>query len=93
MPIKAGGSDGTLNSTDIAKAIVYAYKNGADVINMSFGSYAHSALIENALQDAFNSCVLVAAAGNDGIPTADCPLGGQNMYPASYFLCNRCNGI
>lgn len=84
MPIKAGGSDGTLNSTDIAKAIVYAYKNGADVINMSFGSYAHSALIENALQDAFNSCVLVAAAGNDGIPTADCPLGGQNMYPASY---------
>lgn len=85
MPIKAGGSDGTLNSTDIAKAIVYAYKNGADVINMSFGSYAHSALIENALQDAFSSCVLVAAAGNDGIPTADCPLGGQNMYPESYF--------
>lgn len=84
MPIKAGGSDGTFNSTDIAKAIVYAYKNGADVINMSFGSYAHSALIENALQDAFNSCVLVAAAGNYGIPTADCPLGGQNMYPASY---------
>ena len=84
MPIKAGGSDGTLNSTDIAKAIVYAYKNGADVINMSFGSYAHSALIENALQDAFNSCVLVAAAGNYGIPTADCPLGGQNTYPASY---------
>lgn len=84
MPIKAGGSDGTLYSSDIAKGIEYAYKNGADVINMSFGSSAHSALIENALQDAFNSCVLVAAAGNDGIPTADCPLGGQNTYPASY---------
>lgn len=84
MPIKAGGADGTLYSSDIAKGIEYAYKNGADVINMSFGSSAHSALIENALQDAFNSCVLVAAAGNDGIPTADCPLGGQNMYPASY---------
>lgn len=84
MPIKAGGSDGTFYSSDIAKGIEYAYKNGADVINMSFGSYAHSALIENALQDAFNSCVLVAAAGNDRIPTADCPLGGQNMYPASY---------
>ncbi len=37
MPIKAGGSDGTFNSTDIAKGIEYAYKNGADVINMSFG--------------------------------------------------------
>ena len=84
MPIKAGGSDGTFNSTDIAKAIVYAYKNGADVINMSFGSSAHSALIENALQDAFGSCVLVAAAGNESTPTADCPLGGRNMYPASY---------
>lgn len=84
MPIKAGGSDGTFNSTDIAKAIVYAYKNGADVINMSFGSSAHSALIENALQDAFGSCVLVAAAGNKSVPTADCPLGGQNMYPAAY---------
>lgn len=49
MPIKAGGSDGTFNSTDIAKGIEYAYKNGADVINMSFGSSAHSALIELSL--------------------------------------------
>lgn len=84
MPIKAGGSDGTLYSSDIAKGIEYAYKNGADVINMSFGSSAHSALIENALQDAFGSCVLVAAAGNEGMPTADCPLGGVNIYPAAY---------
>ena len=87
MPIKAGGSDGTFNSTDIAKAIVYAYKNGADVINMSFGSSAHSALIENALQDAFGSCVLVAAAGNESAPTADAPpmfSNKVNMYPAAY---------
>lgn len=84
MPIKAGGSDGTLYSSDIAKGIEYAYKNGADVINMSFGSSAHSALIENALQDAFGSCVLVAAAGNESTPTADCPLGGVNIYPAAY---------
>ena len=84
MPIKAGGADGTFYSSDIAKGIEYSYKNGADVINMSFGSSAHSALIENALQDAFGSCVLVAAAGNESTPTADCPLGGRNMYPASY---------
>ena len=84
MPIKAGGADGTFYSSDIAKGIEYAYKNGADVINMSFGSSAHSALIENALQDAFGSCVLVAAAGNESTPTEDCPLGGRNMYPASY---------
>lgn len=87
MPIKAGGSDGTFNSTDIAKGIEYAYKNGADVINMSFGSSAHSALIENALQDAFGSCVLVAAAGNESAPTADAPpmfSNKVNMYPAAY---------
>lgn len=86
MPIKAGGSDGTFNSTDIAKGIEYAYKNGADVINMSFGSSAHSALIENALQDAFGSCVLVAAAGNESAPTADAPpmfSNKVNMYPAA----------
>ena len=87
MPIKAGGSDGTLYSSDIAKGIEYAYKNGADVINMSFGSSAHSALIENALQDAFGSCVLVAAAGNESAPTADAPpmfSNKVNMYPAAY---------
>lgn len=85
MSIKAGGSDGSFNSSDIAKAITYAYKNGADVINMSFGSYAHSAIVEAALQDAFSSCVLVAAAGNDSYPTLDAPviLKG-NMYPAAY---------
>lgn len=86
MSIKAAGSDGTLNSSDISKAITYAYRNGADVINMSFGSYAHSAIVEAALQDAFTSSVLVAAAGNDGIPTLDHPVAAfkGNMYPASY---------
>lgn len=37
MSIKAGQADGSLSSTDIAKAINYASSNGADVINMSFG--------------------------------------------------------
>ena len=37
MPIKAGNSSGYFNNSDIASAITYAYMNGADVINMSFG--------------------------------------------------------
>lgn len=85
MSIKAGGADGSFNSSDIAKAITYASKNGADVINMSFGSYAHSAIVESALQDAFGTSVLVAAAGNDAIPTLDAPVVLKgNMYPAAY---------
>ena len=82
MVIKAGGSDGSFNSSDIAKAIMYASRNGADVINMSFGGAGHSAIVENALQDAFSNCVLVAAAGNDSMPTADGM--GYNCYPAAY---------
>lgn len=66
MCIKAGNSSGYFNNSDIAKAIQYAYQNGASVINMSFGGSAISVPVEEALEIAYNSCVLVAAAGNDG---------------------------
>lgn len=87
MAIKAGQATGTFADTDIAEAIRYAVANGADVINMSFGSYGHSFLVEEALQDAFGSCVLVASAGNDGIPTSDAPdefIRKADTYPAGY---------
>lgn len=87
MAIKAGQATGTFADTDIAEAIRYAVANGADVINMSFGSYGHSFLVEEALHDAFGSCVLVASAGNDGIPTSDAPpefLLKADTYPAGY---------
>ncbi len=87
MAIKAGQATGTFADTDIAEAIRYAVANGADVINMSFGGYGHSFLVEEALQDAFGSCVLVASAGNDGIPTSDAPeafLQKADTYPAGY---------
>lgn len=87
MAIKAGQATGTFTDSDIAEAIRYAVANGADVINMSFGGYGHSFLVEEALQDAFGSCVLVASAGNDGYPTADAPpdfLKKADTYPASY---------
>ena len=87
MAIKAGQATGTFADTDVAEAIRYAVANGADVINMSFGSYGHSFLVEEALQEAFGSCVLVASAGNDGIPTSDAPeefLKKADTYPAGY---------
>ena len=67
MAVKAGQSTGVFSSSDVAKAIRYAAQNGADVINMSFSGIGRSALVEAALEDASNSCVLVAAAGNYGI--------------------------
>ncbi len=66
MCLKAGNSSGYFNNSDIAEAIEYAYMNGASVINMSFGGSSISIAVEEALENAYNSCVLVAAAGNDG---------------------------
>ena len=66
MVLKAGNSSGYFNNSDIARAIQYAYMNGASVINMSFGGSQISVAVEEALENAYNTCVLVAAAGNDG---------------------------
>ncbi len=83
MVLKAGNSSGYFNNSDIAEAIQYAYMNGASVINMSFGGSMISLAVEEALQMAYNSCVLVAAAGNDGL----CNQIGCSVHPdarASY---------
>ena len=66
MILKAGNSSGYFNNSDIAEAVQYAYMNGADVINMSFGGSNISIAVEEALEEAYNTSILVAAAGNDG---------------------------
>ena len=66
MPIKAAMSSGALLQSDIAKAVLYAYEHGAQVINMSFGGGASSIAVQDALEVAYSRCVLVASAGNDG---------------------------
>lgn len=66
MPIKAAMASGYLKQADIAKAILYAYENGAEVINMSFGGSTASLAVQDALKTAYTRCVLVASAGNEG---------------------------
>lgn len=68
MAIKAGQATGVFLQSDIAEAIIYAYTHGADVINMSFGGSACSIAVQDALQAAYTTSTLVAAAGNDGKP-------------------------
>lgn len=65
MAIKAGQATGIFLQSDIAEAIVYAYTHGADVINMSFGGSACSIAVQDALQSAYTTSTLVAAAGNE----------------------------
>ena len=86
MVLKAGNSSGYFNNSDIAEAIQYAYMNGASVINMSFGGSMISLAVEEALQMAYTSCVLVAAAGNDGLCNQPgCPghFNARASYPAA----------
>lgn len=77
MAIKAGQATGVFLQSDIAEAIVYAYTHGADVINMSFGGSACSIAVQEALQSAYTTSTLVAAAGNDGMPNE-----AVGFYPA-----------
>lgn len=82
MAIKAGQSSGYFHQSDIAEAIIYAYENGADVINMSFGGSASTIAVTDALEKAYTDCVLVASAGNDGMPNENRPITLPN-YPAA----------
>jgi len=69
---------GASENDDIAKALVYAADNGADVINMSYGG-EHSQVESDAIDYAYSMGVfLVAAAGNENTDSL------FDSYPAAY---------
>ena len=60
----------------IARALIYAADNGADVVNMSFGLRFRSDLIEEAINYARNKGVILCASiGNDGGYSLNFPAG------------------
>ncbi len=82
MPLKVLDETGSGTTVNIARAVDYARQHGASVINMSLGGGAYSSTLNNAIQNAYNSgIVLVAATGND----ADEPGYAPNiLYPSKY---------
>lgn len=66
MPVKGLGADGSGYANWLAKTIIYAADNGADVMNMSWGAkVAFSLVINDAITYAKSAGVtLIAAAGN-----------------------------
>jgi len=65
MPVTVLQSDGIGDNATLIRGIDYAVNNGATVINMSIGTYANSNALRQALENAYQSAVIVAAAGND----------------------------
>jgi subtilisin family serine protease len=78
MAIKAIDRSGAGADSILARAIVYAADNGADVINASWGGEGESAALKEAVDYAHSQgVVVVAAAGNNA---KDC----ATFRPASY---------
>ncbi len=73
--VRAADSYGQLMYT--TQGVAWAADNGADVINMSYGSVQYSQTEEATMNYAYNNkgVVLVAAVGNDGV--------NSNQYPAA----------
>lgn len=85
MPVTVMQSDGTGDYATIVKGINYAVANGATVLSMSFGGYTNSRVLREAMENAYHSAVLVAAAGNDRKPIyPQCGINSRQCFPAAY---------
>lgn len=85
MILKAGDSYGNFSDINTAEAIRYAADNGASVINMSLSTSKSSPILQNALEYAAKSAVLIASAGNKGYPTSDSGFtSSKDYFPAGY---------
>lgn len=77
MPIKVCNAAGSCDLGDVAEGVVWAYQNGAKVINMSLGGSVGTSALEAAANAAVAAgTVVVAAAGNNGTSSPS--------YPAAY---------
>lgn len=71
LPVKVLAENGRGLTTTAASGIVFAADEGADVINVSWGTYAESRVLQEVIQYALaRGAVVVAAAGNDGYTDA-----------------------
>lgn len=80
MPLKAFRPDGSGYTCDVIRAIYYAARNGANVVNMSFSFSTPSAELTQAVNHASKQgIVLVASVGNEGQRKLVFPAGYDNV--------------
>ncbi len=78
MPLRAFDDTGAGDAFQVAKAIRYAVRNGAQVINLSLGLSSDSADVRAAVDFASaNNVVVVSSAGNSN--------SSQPQYPAALY--------
>jgi len=66
LVLKAFDSQGIGYDNDVSAAILYAISRGVKVINMSFGDYVYSYLLQDIIRFAYSkNIVMIASAGND----------------------------
>jgi subtilisin family serine protease len=80
MPLKFLGADGSGTTSGAINAINYAIRNGARVINNSWGGESYSQALHDALTAAYNSGIFMAAAAGNYSSNND----SKPLYPASY---------
>ena len=77
LPIRVLGANGSGSMADVAAGIVYAADKGADIINLSLGSFVGSQVEKDAVDYAVGKgATVIASAGNSG--------GALPGYPARY---------
>jgi subtilisin family serine protease len=86
LPVRVLGDDGGGTSEDVAAGIDWARTHGANVINLSLGSEIPivGAMggdeIDAAIRRALTAgIVVVAAAGNNGVPVCEQPAAGEGL--------------
>ena len=75
------GAGGTGDTYHVIQAILYAEKNGADICNLSMGSYQDDSLLRRTILN--SKMLFVCAAGNDRRNLDRTPI-----YPGSYHMNN-----
>ena len=79
IEIKAMDNAGNGNDANLSSAIHWAVDNGASVINMSLGEAQYSQTLQDAVNYAWQrNSLVVAAAGNDGVPELFFPAGANH---------------
>ncbi|MCC2670997.1 MAG: hypothetical protein K0Q72_3468, partial [Armatimonadetes bacterium] len=80
MPVKVLDSAGNGSDASVADGVIWAANRGARIISLSLGSAGASTTMNNAIQYAWGKgCIIVAAAGNNGISTTFYPAGFSNV--------------